>query len=328
MKIPPRYTITSEMIQYIVHIDALKYFSSSLKIPPLLKEKIQRISYLKSSLYSARIEGNPLTYDNIHKSEEDIKKKEIYNIMSAIHHVERTIFSEKTISKQFFLQLHKKIMHDLSPDAGYFRKEMSAIFNEAGIAVYIPPPPQKISIFIQELIRYVYNTEERFPLICAIISHLIFEKIHPFIDGNGRVGRAMISAILKSKNYDFGMAIPFEEYLDNHKSEYYYYLGIGLKKPEEYILFMLKAFLNQTQHLKDQIEKEMEEKEIIFLPPRQEEILNIIKDHNLVSFDFLKRRFIKIPERTLRYDVKKLAEKELIVKIGKTKGSFYSSKKK
>lgn len=293
----------------------------------MLKEKIQRVSHLKSSLYSARIEGNPLTYDNIHKSEEDIKKKEIYNIMSAIHHVERTIFSEKTISKQFFLQIHKKIMHDLSPDAGYFRKEMSAIFNEAGIAVYIPPPPQKISIFIQELIRYVYNTEERFPLICAIISHLIFEKIHPFIDGNGRVGRAMISAILKSKNYDFGMAIPFEEYLDNHKSEYYYYLDIGLKKPEEYIMFMLKAFLNQTQHLKDQIEKEMEKKEIIFLPPRQEEILNIIRDHNLVSFDFLKRRFIKIPERTLRYDVKKLAEKELIVKIGKTKGSYYSSKK-
>lgn len=293
----------------------------------MLKEKIQRVSHLKSSLYSARIEGNPLTYDNIHKSEEDIKKKEIYNIMSAIHHVERTIFSEKTISKQFFLQIHKKIMHDLSPDAGYFRKEMSAIFNEAGIAVYIPPPPQKISIFIQELIRYVYNTEERFPLICAIVSHLIFEKIHPFIDGNGRVGRAMISAILKSKNYDFGMAIPFEEYLDNHKSEYYYYLDIGLKKPEEYIMFMLKAFLNQTQHLKDQIEKEMEKKEIIFLPPRQEEILHIIEDHNLVSFDFLKRRFIKIPERTLRYDVKKLAEKELIVKIGKTKGSYYSSKK-
>jgi repressor of nif and glnA expression len=48
----------------------------------------------------------------------------------------------------------------------------------------------------------------------------------------------------------------------------------------------------------------------------------------MVSFDFLKRRFLKVPERTLRYDLKKLADRELINKIGKTKGVFYTAASK
>lgn len=66
--------------------------------------------------------------------------------------------------------------------------------------------------------------------------------------------------------------------------------------------------------------------ETILLPPRQEELYYVIKDHRMVSFDFLKRRFLKIPPRTLRYDLKKISDKGFIVKIGKTKGSYYSIK--
>ena len=62
------------------------------------------------------------------------------------------------------------------------------------------------------------------------------------------------------------------------------------------------------------------------LLPRREEILNIIKDHQLVNFDFIARRFTAINPRTLRYDLKSLLDKGLIVKRGTTKGVFYSSK--
>jgi len=70
----------------------------------------------------------------------------------------------------------------------------------------------------------------------------------------------------------------------------------------------------------------MSKKETFFLPLRQEEIFNIIKDHAVVSFDFIRRRFLKIPERTLRYDLKKLGDLGLIIKIGKTKGCIYRIK--
>lgn len=59
------------------------------------------------------------------------------------------------------------------------------------------------------------------------------------------------------------------------------------------------------------------------LSPRQEEIYRILKDHKIASFDTIKRRFLKVNERTLRYDILKLQKKRYITKIGKTKGSFY-----
>ena len=212
-------------------------------------------------------------------------------------------------------------MKNLSPDKGRFRKEMSAIFNQAGIAIYTTRPPEKIPTLLTQLLQYANSKDERFPLITALISHLIFEKIHPFIDGNGRVGRLLILAILKAKNYDFGWFVPFEEYLDNHKSDYYYYLDTGLQNTNGYLIFMLNSFLSQVEELKKRVEDEEKKKTI--LSPRLEEIYNIIKDHKVVSFDFIKRRFTKVPNRTLRYDLKKLADKNLIIKIGKTKGAFY-----
>ena len=86
---------------------------------------------------------------------------------------------------------------------------------------------------------------------------------------------------------------------------------------------MLRAFYFQAEKLKKELEKEINKKTDFFLPPRQEEILKIIKDHKIVSLDFIKRRFLKVPGRTLRYDLKKLCDKGLVMKIGQTKGVYY-----
>ncbi len=86
---------------------------------------------------------------------------------------------------------------------------------------------------------------------------------------------------------------------------------------------MLEAFWQQTQTIKAQIEEELAKNQKVFLPPRQEGIYNIICDHKVVSFDTIRRRFTKVPERTLRYDLKKLLDRGLIEKSGETRGRYY-----
>lgn len=61
----------------------------------------------------------------------------------------------------------------------------------------------------------------------------------------------------------------------------------------------------------------------LILNQRQAKIINLFKDHRMVSLDFIKRRFLKVPGRTLRYDLKKLCDKNLVMKIGQTKGVYY-----
>jgi len=323
MKVPPNYQITPEILELISKINSYKIFFSSIKINVLIKNKLQRISLLKSSLFSARIEGNPLNLTEIETTSNKEKKIEIVNILKATKFIEKSFKGEEKITKKNILRFHSIVMKELSPEAGRFRREMGAIFNQAGIAIYLAPPPEKISLLIENLINYIKNSQERFSIIKALITHLVFEKIHPFIDGNGRVGRLLIYAVLKINNDDFSFFVPFEEYLDKYKSDYYYFLDQGLKDTNGYLIFMLKAFINQLEKTKEEIVQEINKKEIIFLPPRQEEITQIIKDQRTVSFDFICRRFLKIPKRTLRYDLKKLVDKKLIIKIGKTKGSFY-----
>jgi len=327
MKIPPSYTISDEMLSLITKIEAQRLYFSSLNLESQIKENIRRVSLLKSSLFSARIEGNPLKisdFDFLSETEKE-KKKEIFNIVEAINFIDKKI-TKIPITKDVILSLHAWVLKNLSPDAGHFRKEVSAIFNQAGMAVYMPPPPSQILKLLDNLLIYI-NSEEKFPLLRAFVVHLIFEKIHPFIDGNGRVGRLLISAVLKSQDWDFTFTVPFEEYLDEHKDEYYSHLNDGLKNTNDYLEFMLEAFYQQIERIKIQVNAETAREKHPFLPPRQEEIFNIIKDQFIASFDMIRRRFIQIPERTLRYDLKKLLDRKLIEKSGETKGRYYRIRK-
>jgi Fic family protein len=326
MKIPPFYSITPEMIELIAKIESYRINFASLEIASQIKENIQRKSLLKSSLYSARIEGNPLELSDVSfNKSKDVSKLEVFNIIEASKFIERHIQLNK-VTKEMLLEIHKRVLKDITPDAGYFRTEQSAIFNQAGVAVYMPPSPFNIAKFVKELLVYINDDKEKFPLIKAFVSHLCFEKIHPFLDGNGRVGRLLISLILKAKGWDFTFAIPFEEYLDDNRSEYYFYLDKGFTDTNEYLLFMLQAFLSEIEKVREDIKNESSKKDLVFLPPRQEEILNIIKEQKIVSFDMVRRRFLKVPQRTLRYDLKKLLEKGIIERSGETKGSYYRAK--
>jgi len=326
MIIPPRYTITPEMLELISKIDSKRQLLQSLNPKPEIISKIQRVSLLKSSLYSARIEGNSLTWQNLEESEDNKDKKEISNIYQAIQYIDKELNKRLNLTTDTILALHKKVMNQLTPEAGHFRREMSAIFNQTGIAVYLPPPPNKVNELITQLINFINSDDEKFPIISALISHLIFEKIHPFMDGNGRVGRLLISTILLIKDFDFNINIPFEEYIDQRKEDYYYYLDVGMKDPNAYLLFILKAFNESAESIKQGVLNEINQNNKVYLPPRQEELLLIIQEHRTVSFDFLHRRFLQIPKRTLRYDLQQLAKQNLIIKIGKTRGSFYTVK--
>jgi Fic family protein len=327
MKVLPSFSITNDMLQILAKIDANREIITAQKPSEQLIERMQRKSILKSSLFSAKIEGNRLSLHDISLTDKEIEQKEIQNILTAIQHISTHVSPKSRITKTLIKKLHTVALAGIRGDTGHFRTEVSAIFNQAGVAIYMPPPPQEIHERIENLCSYINSQRDEFPLIKACIAHLIFEKIHPFLDGNGRVGRLLIYAVLQSQGYQFGIHVPFEEYLDTYRDAYYYHLDIGMKEPEEYLLFMLKAFYEQTNQIKDSVLKDTSpSNQSVLLPPRQDEIRSIIADHKMVTFDFLRRRFMKVPERTLRYDLKKLCDIGVLVKVGKTRGAYYAVK--
>jgi hypothetical protein len=91
----------------------------------------------------------------------------------------------------------------------------------------------------------------------------------------------------------------------------------------EFITFFLEVLLEEIERLKKQLETLQHPPKEAFLLPRRQEILQIIKEHTIISFDQIQRRFLKIPGRTLRYDLQQLIKIGSIQKRGTTRGVMY-----
>lgn len=324
MLIPPRYRFTKNISSFLSTIEASREVINSTSTPLFIEEAIRRESTLKSSLFSARIEGNTMTLEDIELNPKEKKKIEVANILTALNFIRDNPI--KVITSKRILKLQGIAMKHLLDyeNIGKYRKNHEAIFNSGGIAVYMPPSPTEINSHIENLVKYINSKKERFVPIKAVLSHFIFEKIHPFLDGSGRVGRLLLQQVLSSGEYGMKGILPIEEYLEAHRSEYYCMLEEPEKDATDYVEYMLKALAETSVIAKDLILKRKNYNVEDGLLPRRAEILRIIKDQKMVTFNLIHRRFIDINERTLRYDIKKLIDAKLIKKLGTTRGVYYS----
>ncbi len=327
MKIPPDYELTQEMIDLFAQVETKKALLENIPVSAALINNLQRQSLLKSSLFSAKIEGNSLDIsdlDRLEKLDPSLKEKlEVENIFSAFNFVREN--PNRIIDKNFISDLHRIVMKGLTSDLGELRKKPSAIFNQFGFPVYMPPPPSQISGLLEQLVDYINSDKKENILIKAALAHIAFEKIHPFLDGNGRVGRLLYQALLAKGNYHFNWLLTLEEGINEKKEEYYVYLDKN--DATSFIEFNLSILQACSQKVLDKfLEKEIISDDLLL--PRRKEILDIIKDQKVASLDTIKRRFLKIPSRTLRYDLKQLEKSGFIVKIGSTRGAMYKVKNK
>jgi len=324
MVIPPKYTITPNILNLLSQIESMRLYAEKNNLHKHVSNTLRRNSFLRSSLYSARIEGNTISEASMQEENTDRETHEIINIMKTLEFIDST--SIPAINHSLIRKLHMMIGEGIFPDKGAYRTEVSGIFNNQGIVVYMPPPPTQIMSLIDLLIPYIQE-ENGFPLVTAFITHLVFEKIHPFLDGNGRVGRALIPAALKCKEYHVPFPVTIEEYLDTHREEYYDVLLSGMTDTERYVEFMLGAYLKQIKKTVEKLEELSQKSPLLLeLTARQEEMYMMIKEHRSVSLNFITRRFLKVQERTLRNDLSKLIEKNLVVKVGNTKGVEYRAR--
>ncbi|MCJ7826493.1 hypothetical protein MUP56_02665, partial [Patescibacteria group bacterium] len=133
MIFPPKFDQTQKITALLRELDVLREAFHLISVPKTTLINLRRSSILKSSLFSARIEGNPLHLDDISSMDEkDMHVLEITNINRAFSFIDRE--NKKLLDIPFIRKLHAIIMDSLSPEAGIFRTEESAIFNTAGIA--------------------------------------------------------------------------------------------------------------------------------------------------------------------------------------------------
>jgi len=245
----PPYQITSSVLALVASISEKLGQTNAIYLnrPSPQLRKQSRIRTIHSSL---KIEGNTLTQEQVTAVVENKRiigpKKDVLEVLNAISAYENLGAFKPTSSKSF-LTAHKLLMTGLIEKSGKYRTTGVGIMHGKKLA-HLAPPAENVAFLMKGLFEYLKNGDD-LTLIKSCVFHYEMEFIHPFIDGNGRMGRLWQTIILMQENSVFEF-LPFETMISETQNNYYQALAksdsSGSSTPFiEYMLGVLDKSLNE-----------------------------------------------------------------------------------
>lgn len=250
--------------QLLLTNSSVSKFDGMLEETSINKELFLNPLTKKEAVLSSKIEGTQATLTEFLEIEvEDGKTTstakyddfiEILNYNKAIAYAEEELNEKEKITLWMIRNIHKILLNgargkDKNP--GEFRNEQNWIGKPGSkieAATFVPVAPEQLLDALENLEKYISEYDEQSALVQAAIIHAQFEKIHPFKDGNGRIGRMLIPLFLYHKKLISRPVLYVSEFLEENREEYYYKLN-NIDQENgwiEWILFFLKAIEIQS----------------------------------------------------------------------------------
>lgn len=210
----------------------------------------------KEALLSSQIEGTQASLEDIFEYESQIPLKnindveEVINYIAALNHGMKRL-AEFPMSIRLIKEIHEMLLKGVrgkEKTPGEFRKSQNWIGSPGSTlatASFVPPPPKEAMHAMGELELFLHKGSELPLLINCALIHYQFETIHPFLDGNGRLGRLLITFYLYWKGALQYPLLYLSYYLKIHRQEYYDRLNLVREKGdyEQWIIFFLKGII-------------------------------------------------------------------------------------
>lgn len=341
----PSFTITNKILMHIAKIEAAEEVIRHAPILPLWEKQFREEAVMRTVYHGTHIEGNMLHKDeaqdvlmgkDVLARPRDIQ--EIINYRKVIEFIDEE--AQKKIDK--ITELLVKKVHRITADKilsddqlGEYRLKQVIIRNsQTGEVTFRPPPSIEVPFLMREFLYWVNkdDKDEIHPILKAGISHHELVRIHPFIDGNGRVSRALATLILLLGGYDIRRFFSLEEYYDRDAVSYYENLQKAssgdLTSWLEYFSFGAAVEFEKIKEKILKLSKDARLKERfggqqIYLTERQVKIIEYLQEIGYLQNQAFSSVFPDISEDTVLRDVQDLIKKNLVKKIGSTKGARY-----
>ena len=187
----------------------------------------------KEALLSSQIEGTQSSLSDLLLYESDAAPsvplddvKEVSNYVAAMDLGMRRIKEGMPISNRLLKEIHATLLkkgRGSTKDPGEFRRSQNWIGGtRPGNALYVPPPPNKVADCMSNLESFIHDTKKPLPLLVrAALAHVQFETIHPYLDGNGRLGRLLVTLMLHAEGALKEPVLYLSLYLKTHRQTYY-----------------------------------------------------------------------------------------------------------
>lgn len=237
--------LLSKADQALGRLDA---FSQLVNIDLFLKMHLT-----KEAVLSSKIEGTQTNFEEALMDETAISKErrddweEVQNYIRAMKEALR-LLPDLPFSTRFIRAIHEPLMQGVRgqhKQPGNFRSSQNWIGgSRPDNAAFVPPPHQEVNRLMGDLETFIHNSRHPLPdLLKAAIMHYQFETIHPFLDGNGRVGRLLITSYLVDSGSLQQPILYLSAYLEKNRSSYYQHLSAVREdnRLKEWLLFFLKG---------------------------------------------------------------------------------------
>jgi len=330
MYVPP-FTVSAEIIRLIGEISEqvgsiMTRLGDNVPSPQLRKKN--QIKTIHSSL---AIENNTLSLKQITDiidgkrvlgAPDEIQ--EVKNAIEAYHLMpELDAFKEKDL-----LRAHELMMKDLVRNSGHYRHEGVGVFDGNGNCLHMAPPAERVPMLMGDLFEWVKKTDVH-PLVRSCVFHYEFEFIHPFIDGNGRMGRYRHTMLLSRWKGIFAW-LPVETIVKEHQQEYYHVIQKCDQAGEStlFVEYMLRCLLDAMANYDDddaEVQDKIQDKVQDKFPEVSQpvwDVFDIIRNNPKVTVNSICEQ-INLKERQIYKHIAQLKSLGLIVRVGSNKTGYW-----
>ena len=316
----PPFTITDEILRLVSEISErvgeLNVMLGERMPSPMLRKENQ-IKTIHSSL---AIEHNSLSLQQV---TDVINGKYVLGAPNEIQEVKNALqayqlmqdldaFQEKDL-----LRAHGLMMADLVDNAGQYRKGGVGVF--AGEqCIHMAPPADRVPFLMADLFEWI-STADTHPLVSSCVFHYEFEFIHPFMDGNGRMGRYWQTMLLSRWKGIFAW-LPVETIVKQHQQDYYDAIAQSDSQGNStiFITFMLRCILQtikEQQKVTDKVAYKETDKS-------EDKLLNIIRATPAITIRQL-MQMLSLSDSGVRKILRRLQQQGRIVRIGANKNGYW-----
>lgn len=343
----PKFIITNKILKNIGNIEASKEVIDHAPLLPYFEKEFREDAMVRAVHYGTHIEGNELNLteaEKVLKGQEIVARdrdiKEVINYRKVMDYIGKSQMTNPTssINDGLIKELHRLTLDKILPSeqCGIFRKTQVVVKNSiTGEVSFRPPMAVAVPFQVKNLLEFInLSDEDIHPVLKSGAVHYELVRIHPFLDGNGRVARAFATLILYKDGYDIRKFFSLEEYFDKDALKYYEALQ-SVEKNEGDLTFWLEYFTLglsiELAKIREKVEgisldariKKKLGGEPLLLSPRQLKIIEYIQKVGYLQNQAFGGIFPMVSEDTILNELKGLLKAKIIKKRGVTKGAKY-----
>ncbi len=344
----PKFTISNKILKNIGIIEAAKEVIDHAPLLPYYEKQFRDNALIRTVHYGTHLEGNELNLSQTEKvmlgqevAGRDRDIQEVINYRKAMEFIAelRIKNEELRITEEMVRKLHKITVNKILAEekSGEYRITQVVIKNnQTGEVSFRPPEAGSILSQMQDLLAFISakQNQDVHPILKSGIVHYELVRIHPFVDGNGRVARALSTLILFQEGYDIRKFFSLEEYFDKNAQEYYSALQSVEKNSGDltvWLEYFTQGLAIELFKIKEKVEKISVDGKLrqklggkpLLLTDRQLKIIEYIQATGYLQNKAFEELFPMVSEDTILNELKSLLTNKIIKKQGVTKGAKY-----